>query len=76
MLSRQSNRQGIPGYIAGVDGSPNIFRRDGHVTLSNTFVPKETKPGRFMPAVFNMLVNLLGGKMRMNYTSEMKLLSL
>jgi len=31
---------GISSYIAGVDGNPSIFRKDGHVSISNIFRAK------------------------------------
>lgn len=42
LLSLQNTlqEQGIDSYIAGVDGNPSVFRKDGHVTISNIFRSK------------------------------------
>lgn len=54
--------QGIDSYIAGVDGNRNVFRKAGHVTISNIFRAKGNEAWKVYACRFHYAAYPLGWK--------------
>ncbi|MFM6022983.1 MAG: hypothetical protein ACKPER_08680, partial [Dolichospermum sp.] len=53
LMKSALKEQGVKSYIAGVDGSPSIFRSNGCVTISNIFRAKGNEAWKVYACRFN-----------------------